>query len=476
LAAAEVETPWLEEAPVPVRGRESYRALDPVGFERGERVLDRIRRPLAGVVVWHVNVSATDAVSEVLRPLVGYARDGGLDVRWLIAHADHATRMLWRRLYNNLYGSPGDGGALGPKERQLFERASGRWSAELAELLRPGDVVFLHDPPVAGLLPKAQDAAACAVFRCHLGVEEPNEHARRAWHFLRPWVSSADGYVFTRAEYVWEGLDTDRVAIQLPSIDPFSPKNQELRPEVVLSILDRVGLTKSGVRAERTFTRFDGSPYRVNSRAEIDQDGPIPQESAVVAQVSGWERLKDQAGLVEALTRSRHPDLHLILAGPSAAERSAESEERQAIADLREKRRSVPEAVGRRVHLVQVPVEDRDENAAIVNAIQRRADLIVHKSLEEAFGLSVTEAMWKARPVLASRVGGLRAQIVDGETGVLVDPRDLAAVAEQIDALIADPRRRQALGTAAREHVGRHFLTSAHFAAYLRRIERVVAR
>jgi trehalose synthase len=476
LAAPELETPRLEEALVPGRGREPYRALDPEGFERGEKVLDRIRGPLAGVVVWHVNVSATDAVSEVLRSLVGYARDGGLNVRWLIAHADHETRMLWRRIYNNLYGSPGDGGPLGPKERQLFERALEHWSAELAGLLRPGDIVFIHDPPVAGLLPKAQDAGARTVFRCHLGVGVPNEHARRAWDFLRPWVSSADGYVFTRAEYVWEGLDTDKVAIQLPSIDPFSPKNQELRPEVVLSILDRVGLTRSGVDAERTFTRFDGSPYRVNSRAEIDQRAPIPPEAGVVAQVSGWERLKDQAGLVEALTRSRHPDLHLVLAGPSAAARSVESEERQAIAELREQRHSLPEAIGRRVHLAELPVEDRDENAAIVNAIQRRADLIVHKSLEEAFGLSVTEAMWKARPVLASRVGGIPAQIVDGETGVLVDPRDLDGVAERIDALMAEPQRRQALGTAAKEHVARHFLTSAQFAAYLGRIERVVAR
>jgi trehalose synthase len=475
LAAPELETPRLEEALVPGRGRESYRALDPVGFERGERVLERIRGPLAGVVVWHVNASATDAVSEVLRSLVGYARDGGLNVRWLIAHADHPTRMLWRRLYNNLYGSPGDGGALGPEERRLYESALERWSAELAELLRPGDVIFIHDPPVAGLLPAAQDAGARVVFRCHLGVEEPNEHARRAWDFLRPWVSSADGYVFTRTEYVWEGLDADKVTIQLPSIDPFSPKNQELRPEVVLSILDRVGLTQSGVEAERTFTRFDGSPYRVNSRAEIDQDGPIPQEAAVVAQVSGWERLKDQAGLVEALTRSRHPDLHLVLAGPSVAARSPESEERRVIADLCEQRRSVPEGVGRRIHLVEVPAEDRDENAAIVNAIQRRADLIVHKSLEEAFGLSVAEAMWKARPVLASRAGGIPTQIIDGETGVLVDPRDLVAVAERIDALMADPQRRQALGAAAREHVARHFLTSAQFAAYLQRIERLRA-
>ena len=318
-------------------------------------MLERVREPLAGVAVWHLNASATDAVSEVLRSLLGYARDGGLNAHWLIARSDHPTRMLWRRLYNNLYGGPGDGGELGPRERDLYERAVEGWSGELASRLRPGDVVVLHDPPVAGLLPAARDAGARTVFRCHLGVDEPNAHARRAWDFLRPWVAAADAYVFTRAEYVWEGLDRDRVRIQLPSLDPFSPKNQELGEEVALSILDRVGLTQSGSEAEPKFTRFDGSPYRVNARAAIDQDGPIPDRAEVIAQVSGWERLKDQAGLVEAFRGSRHPDLHLVVAGPSAVRHSEESEERGVIAELRERRRSVSEPVRRRIHLVEVP-------------------------------------------------------------------------------------------------------------------------
>jgi trehalose synthase len=469
-----LDTRGLEEVPVASRDREAYRTLDPDGFRHGAEVLERIRAQLALIAVWHVSVSTTDGVGELLRSLLGYARDGGLNARWMIARADHPTRMLWRRLYNNLYGDPGDGGGLGTEERGLFERSMQRWSAELRGLVRPGDVVFLHDPPVAGLLPVAQDAGARAVFRCHLGIERANEHARRAWDFLRPWVSAADGYVFSRPEYVWEGLDRERVAVQLPSLDPFSPKNQTLRREVVLSILDRIGLTRSGAEAGPMFTRFDGSPYRVGARAEIDQDGPLPAGAEVVAQVSGWERLKDQAGLVEALARSRRPDLHLVLAGPSAKAHSEESEERRVIAELRERRRSLPEAVGGRLHLVEIPVDDRDENAAIVNAIQRHADLVVHKSLQEGFGLSVTEAMWKGRAVLASRVGGIPTQIIDGETGVLVDPRDLTAVAGRIDALIADPLRRDALGAAARDHVARHFLTSGHFGAYLLSIERLL--
>ena len=465
----------LEEAFVSSRDRRVYRAIDPEGFRRGEKMLERIREGLAGIAVWHLNASESDGTSEVLRSLLGYARDGGLNARWLVGHADHATRVLWRRLYNNLYGSPGDGGGLGPHERELYERAIEAWSAELTGRLRPGDVVALHDPPVAGLLPAARDAGARTLFRCHLGTEEPNAHARRAWDFLRPWVAAADAYVFTRPEYVWEGIDRDRVTVQLPSLDPFSPKNQELGADAVLAILDRVGLTESGAGAEPAFTRFDGSPSRVTARARIAQDGPVPDRAKVVAQVSGWERLKDQTGLIEAFGRSRHLDLHLVVAGPSTAKRSEKSEERQVIADLRERRGSLPEAVRRRIHLVEVPDRDRDENAAIVNAIQSRADVVVHKSLEEGFGLAVTEAMWKGRAVVASRVGGIPAQIVDGEAGVLVDPRDLDAVAERIDELVADPQRSRALGAAARRHVARNFLTSGHFAAYLRLVEQLRA-
>ena len=157
------------------------------------------------------------------------------------------------------------------EERDLYERAVEGWSGELASRLRPGDVVVLHDPPVAGLLPAARDAGARTVFRCHLGVDEPNAHARRAWDFLRPWVTAADAYVFTRAEYVWEGLDRDRVRIQLPSLDPFSPKNQELGEEVALD-------PRSGrVDAERLRGRAEVHPLRrlavSGQRARGDRPG-----------------------------------------------------------------------------------------------------------------------------------------------------------------------------------------------------------
>jgi trehalose synthase len=157
----------------------------------------------------------------------------------------------------------------------------------------------------------------------------------------------------------------------------------------------------------------------VDAPAEIDQDGPVPEGAPVVVQISGWELVKDQRGLVSAFAEVVSPnDPHLVIAGPSTADSAEDAEERAVLRELAEERRALHGDVGKRIHLVQIPTDDRDDNAAIVNAIQRRADVVVHKSLQEGFGLSVAEAMWKCRPVIASKVGGIREQIVDGESGV----------------------------------------------------------
>ena len=253
--------------------------------------------------------------------------------------------MLWRRSLQQPLCRP---------RRWRGARAEGatctsaRWRVGAASLLHGcGRATWWSSTtPVAGLLLAARDAGARTVFRCHLGVDEPNAHARRAWDFLRP-GSRRPTRTCSRAR------STSGRASTVTGSGSNSPRSTRSRPRIrssarrSRSILDRVGLTQSGSEAEPKFTRFDGSPYRVNARAAIDQDAPIPDRAEVIAQVSGWGRLKDQAGLVEAFSGCRHPDLHLVVAGPrrSGAE---ESEERGVIAELRERRRSVssPSASG----------------------------------------------------------------------------------------------------------------------------------
>ncbi len=171
------------------------------------------------------------------------------------------------------------------------------------------------------------------------------------------------------------------------------------------------------------------------------------------------------------------PDSHLVVVGPSTSADPPESEEHAVLAELREQRLGLPEDVQRRVHLVQLPMGDRDDNATMVNAIQRRADVVVHKPLQEGFGLSAAEAMWKARPVVASRVGGIPEQIVDGESGILIDdPQDQAAFATAIDRLLQDPGLGRSLGAAARTRVAERFSMIDHLADYLEVVEGLQSR
>ena len=192
-----------------------------------------------------------------------------------------------------------------------------------------------------------------------------------------------------------------------------------------------------------TFERSDGSPGRVDRAAEIDQDAPIPEEAPVVAQVSRWDRLKDPGGVLRGFAEHCENEVaHLLVAGPSVAAVSDDPEGAEVLAEVRELRVGPPAAVRARVHLACLPMDDVEENAAIVNAIQRRAQVVVQKSLAEGFGLTVAEAMWKARPVVASRAGGIQDQIVDGVTGVLLDdPLDLARFGRACDELLGDPER-----------------------------------
>jgi trehalose synthase len=398
-----------------------------------------------------------------------YVRGVGVDTRWAVLHEEPEFFAVTKRLHNNLHDDPGDGGSLGEDERQLYEAVLRASSAQLARLIQPDDVVYLHDPQTAGLVPAMKGNGVKVIWRCHVGVDRPGPLARGGWDFLRPFVEAADAYVFSREEYVWDGLDRKKVWLMPPAIDPFSPKNQELDGATVEAILGEVGLGGSPLRSAPTFVRGDGTPGRVERSAGLLQDAPLQADAKLVAQVSRWDRLKDPRGLLECFAHHlEDPAIHLALVGPASGAVSDDPEGVAVYCDIAESWRRLSPATRKRVHLVNLPMDDLDENAAMVNAIQRRADVIVQKSIAEGFGLTVAEAMWKARPVVASRVGGIQDQIVDGESGVLIgDPRDLEAFAAAFRDLIADPDRARRLGDGARARVKDRFLAIGRLREYV---------
>jgi trehalose synthase len=226
------------------------------------------------------------------------------------------------------------------------------------------------------------------------------------------------------------------------------------------------------------FTRRDGTPGRVDRRAELSGSEPLPAGATAIVQVSRWDTLKDPLGILEAFCDgiSARTDAHLVLAGPSTAAVADDPEGVEVLAQVGRRRAGCPPPLRDRVHLFSLPMDDVEENAAMVNALQRRADVVVQKSLAEGFGLTVAEAMWKARPVVASRVGGIREQIVEGETGLLVDPRDLGAFSDAVIGLVENPAPAREIGRAAREEVRELFLGPRHLRRYLDLFEELLSR
>jgi trehalose synthase len=464
-------------------------AMDPrrfasiVGPEERSRLLELVEdgaRELAGRVIWNVNSTAKGGgVVELLRPLLGYSRGGGVDARWVVISGEADFFDLTKRLHNRLHGFKGDGGPLEHEQHELYERTLSHAAAELAPMLRPRDLVILHDPQTAGLVEAVRQTGAIVIWRCHIGLDEPNDYARSAWRFLRDYVSGADMFVFSRPAFVWEGLPHERVSTIQPSIDAFSPKNAEQMPEQTEAILARTAIVSSGGHsAHATFTRWDGTPGRVDRQAMVIEDQDLTQTDRLVTQISRWDRLKDPAGVLGGFAEyiSEVEDVHLLLAGPSVESVADDPEGGVVLREVVQARARLPHEVRERVHLASLPMDDSEENAAIVNALQRHSEIVVQKSIAEGFGLTVAEAMWKHRPVVASRIGGIQDQIVDGESGVLIDdPRNPEQFGRAAISLLRDRERAHRIGEAAHARVRDRFLGPAELRKYLDLIRRLIS-
>jgi len=475
--------PSLKEIRFGVQPLERFR--DVVGAENMERALpiaQAARDRLAKRVVWNINSTAVGGgVAEMLQSILGYTRSIGIDTRWMVISGNAEFFRVTKRLHNALHGSHGDGSALDDAAHEIYEQTLARNALELSSIVRPRDVVILHDPQTAGLAPPLLRLGVHVVWRCHIGLDHSNEEAERGWEFLQPYLTEVRHLVFSRRTYVPAFCDHGKAMIIQPSIDAFSPKNQELTSAAVHTILVHTGLVDGPppVDADHSFEREDGSPGRVERRADVVRSGRPPGlETPLIVQVSRWDRLKDMRGVMDGFALFVHKGCpvqpELVLAGPNVEGVSDDPEGSAVFAEVEEGWRALPQALRDRVHLASLPTEDVEENAAIVNALQRHATIVVQKSLQEGFGLTVTEAMWKARPVVASAVGGIQDQIEDGVSGILLrDPHDLPTFADDLCSLLCEPERMKRLGEAARERVRDGFLGLRHLLKYAALLERI---
>jgi trehalose synthase len=452
--------------------------------ERAERLAAHAttaRRLLEGRTVWNLNATATGGgVAEMLQSLLAYCRGAQVDARWLVLDADAEFFAITKRLHNFLHGSAGDGGELGYREQHHYQAVSESNLHSLRSVVRPGDIVLAHDPQTAGLVRGLQQMGAHVVWRCHIGRDTTTALTDRGWSFLRGHIEPADAFIFSRRAYAPDWVPQDRLWIIPPSLDPFSAKNATLRPDEVNAALRQAGLVSTEADdGGLGFTRRDGSRGHVREHTGLVLGGgDIPAEAHIVLQVSRWDRLKDMTGVLIGFAEHIElfpDDVHLMLVGPEVSGVSDDPEGAEVLEDAMTVWKQLPGHVGDRIHLICLPMDDVDENAHLVNALQRHATVVVQKSLVEGFGLTVTEPMWKARPVVASAVGGIQDQIVHGVHGLLLkDPEDLTAFARAVARMVGDGDLAARLGDAAAERVRQEFLGDRHLGQYVDLFEQLL--
>jgi trehalose synthase len=459
------------EVTVGARSIEGFVEL--VGPERVrdvERQAEVIRRKLGARAVWNINSTAAGGgVAEMLRSVLRYARGLEVATRWLVIEGPPEFFALTKRLHNALHGIAGAGAALEiPAEVALYERVMRANIVALDALVRAGDVVICHDPQTAGLVPHLIKRGVSVVWRCHIGHEKHDQEVDSGWAFLRPYLEATPVAVFSRRAYAPSWLSAERTAVLQPSIDPFSAKNQSLSEATTRAILVEVGLVEgppgSGLPV---FSRDDGSSGRIDHQAEVLRLGRPPAwETPLVVQVSRWDATKDPIGVLHGFARYLAPEApggaQLVVAGPAVGAVADDPESADVFAALESAWRELPDSLRRSIHLASLPMDDAEENGAIVNALQRHAAVIVQKSLHEGFGLTVTEALWKRRPVVASAVGGIADQITDGVDGLLVqDPSNLEEFAAAVARPLSDATLAKRLGDAGQAHVRKNYLSVA---------------
>ena len=438
--------------------------------ERAEAFLslvDVARMALEGRVIWNVSSTAGGGgVAEMLQGFLRYVRGAGVDCRWVVLEGTPDFFAVTKRLHNRLHGDRGDGGPLGDSERDAYLAVTNANAVELAGLVGARDIVILHDPQAVGLAPRLRDVGVPVLWRSHIGTDSSTTETDEGWAFIRPWVEAADAAIFSRRSYAPAWIDPAKVTVIAPAIDPLSPKNRELRHRDVLATLGQAGIIAADAKGS-------GSVH-----ADVLREGdPVQPDVPVVLQISRWDRLKDMAGVFRGFIDARVAEdtgAHLFLVGPDVRGVTDDPEGQEIFDACAAEWRALPSAARQHASLITLPMDDLEQNAVVVNALQRHATVVVQKSLMEGFGLTVAEAMWKSRPVVASAVGGIQDQVRDGKDGVLLpDPHDLDAFAAAVRRLLTDQAEAAQLGTSAHERVRDNFLADRDLSQWMALIEQL---
>ena len=370
--------------------------------------LKLLAEKLKGKVIQQINsTSVGGGVAEILNRVVPLLKELGVDTRWDLIKGGEQFFEVTKKFHNALHGRPQD---LTQHDFDIFLETSQK---NIEEVNIYGDILFIHDPQPIALIKKKSENKW--IWRCHIDLSNPHP---KVWNFLKDFIMNYDSAVFSAPGFS-QKLPIRQFLIS-PSIDPLSEKNKELPQETIDSVLKKYN---------------------------ISQDKPI------ITQISRFDRLKDPLGVIEAyLQVKKYINCQLILAGGTATD---DPEGLKVFAEVKEKAK-----LDQDIHILLLAHNDIE-----INALQRASTVIVQKSIKEGFGLTVAEALWKAKPVVASNVGGIPLQIKHKYSGLLCHSIEGAAFA--IKQLLNSPEYAKKLGENGKEHIKNNFLLTRHLMDYM---------
>jgi trehalose synthase len=366
---------------------------------------------LQGKVIQNINSTFSGGgVAEILNRMIPLFEQLGVDARWNIIEGNDSFFQVTKKFHNALHNRKQD---ITAADYEIFQEVT-RKNVENMDLY--GDILFIHDPQPAGLIQRKPQIGKKWIWRCHIDISRPDESV---WKFLQPYITQYDAAVFSAPAFS-HPLPMRQFLIS-PSIDPLSDKNREL-PDTLINAV---------------FRRYE-----------------IPQDKPIITQVSRFDYLKDPVGVIEAFELVRkNIDCRLVFAGGTASD---DPESEKVLEEVKERAAGNPD-----IHILLVPPNSDIE----INALQRGSTVIVQKSLGEGFGLTVSEALWKGKPIVASAVGGIPLQVKDKLTGLL--SHGIEGTAHALKELLNNPDYAKWLGNNGREHVKNNFLITRHLKDYM---------
>lgn len=446
---------------------------------------------LKGKTIWMINSTAIGGgVAEMLPSQMRILRELGVSIEWLVIEAkEDAFFDLTKRIHNAIHGS-GDG-RFSEADKQVYEAVNKQNLPKALGLINEGDIVVVHDPqpmPLAALIKKEKKVPI--IWRCHIGLEEDTEVTDAVWKFLSVYTDDYDHFIFSLPSYVPKPLK-GKTSIIPPAIDPLSHKNRALQLHKSIGILYQSAILDD--HQAILYHRYNHLVRRILPDGTFGSPNESSQLNLIyrpfVTEISRWDRLKGFSELMQAFIKMKKDNLErgnpdsleykrikmtlLVMGGPDPAFVSDDPEGKAVLKELTEAYQELDRDMQDDIAILLLPLDNPKENALIVNALQRASSIIVQNSIQEGFGLTATEGMWKRKPLLVSAAAGLKFQVEHQKTGIINDdPTDIERLSKALAYMLNHPKERDKWGFNGQTRVIQNFTLFSQLISWLNVFEK----